>query len=127
MKRFVLYLVVLTILFTVIWQAEAIPTLNPANGHYYDAISGSMSWDAAKANAESQTYMGVQGHLATITSQAENDFIVTQFPYPGISLGDPLGRGYWLGGFQPVGPEPNQGWQWVTGELFSYTYARRRS
>jgi len=90
--------------------AQAAPVVNPANGHTYDAISGVFSWTEAKAAAEA---MG--GHLATLTSADENAFIVGAFP-------DAFLGGYWLGGFQPPGTgEPADGWEWVTGEAWSYT------
>lgn len=43
--------------------------------HYYEYVSGSYTWTAAKAAAEARTFQGLTGYLATITSQAENDFI----------------------------------------------------
>jgi hypothetical protein len=46
-----------------------------ANGHYYQFISGSFTWQAAKAAAAAKTLYGMQGYLATVTSQGENDFI----------------------------------------------------
>lgn len=99
-------------------QALALPALWSDNGHYYEAVSvpSGITWDDAKAASESMTYMGMQGHLATITSQAENDFIVQ-------ALGGPFFlNGYFLGGFQPAGsPEPGGNWQWVTGEAWEFT------
>lgn len=76
---------------------------NPANGHFYEAIDNgsSMSWDDAKIAAESQTRGGVQGYLATITSQEENDYL----------LGKLLGDG-WFGASDSVTEDD---WQWVTG------------
>ena len=54
-----------------------------------------------------------RGHLATITSEAENTFITTQL---GI-LHRP-----WLGGEQlPDSEEPAGGWQWSPGEPWVYT------
>jgi hypothetical protein len=56
-------------------------------------------------------------HLATITSQEENDFI--------WSLLEPLGLEveWWLGGFQepPSQLNPLLGWTWLTGEPWDYT------
>lgn len=46
-----------------------------ANGHFYEYISGSFTWSAAKSDAASKTFYGQQGYLATITSANENDFI----------------------------------------------------
>jgi uncharacterized repeat protein (TIGR02543 family) len=45
------------------------------NGHYYESVNGEYGWTTAKANAETRTYFGMSGYLATITSAEENDFI----------------------------------------------------
>jgi hypothetical protein len=81
---------------------------NGGNGHYYEAISvpGITFEDAMIAAALKG------GYLVTITSQAEQNFI------SGNVISN--GYGYRIGGFQPIGsPEPDGGWQWVTGETFS--------
>jgi len=93
------------------------PPMNPANGNYYLAIgAGGITWDAAKTAAEGMTFLGVQGHLATVTDQAENDFIYG-------ALGGV--NNYWVGGFQdfmdPNFSEPGGGWSWITGEPFTFT------
>jgi hypothetical protein len=89
------------------------PVLNPANGHYYEVVIEQINWDDAKMAAENRAFNGLQGHLATITSQDENDFIAGFLP---------SGAGYWIGGFQPPGSlEPDGNWQWITGESFDYT------
>ena len=73
----------------------------------------SHDWYEAVEYAESLTYEGVNGHLATITSQEEADLV--------FSLLD--GRAYWIGGFHnmdnPNYSEPEGGWEWVTGENFT--------
>jgi hypothetical protein len=51
---------------------------NPLNGHFYEYISSGLTWTSAKAAAEARTFQGMQGYLATVTSQAENDFIQTK-------------------------------------------------
>jgi hypothetical protein len=85
------------------------------NGHWYELIFESMSWDQAKAASETYIIDGVSGHLATITSADENAFLVNTF-LPGQS-----GRGFWLGGFQlPGQSRTDEGWQWVTGETWDY-------
>ncbi len=70
-------------------------------------------WFEAADYAESLTYQGVNGHLATITSKEEAETI--------FSLLD--GQAYWIGGFHnmdnPNYSEPSGGWEWVTGENFS--------
>ena len=93
-------------------QAEG-PVYYSGNGHYYALISvpGGITWENAKNAAQSLSYSGVNGHLATITSQDESDFIVDKL-YPTYN---------WIGGFQPDGSEePAGGWQWITGESWSY-------
>jgi hypothetical protein len=89
-----------------------------ANGHYYDAISfpSGITWDDARIFAENSTYLGQDGYLATVTSMEENSFIIN-------NLGGPSAlNGYFLGGFQPEGsPEPTGNWQWVTGEIWSFS------
>ena len=60
------------------------PTFNPANGHYYQLVESNLSWSAAKAAAEASSYGGAQGHLATITSQSENDFVKSLVNHPGL-------------------------------------------
>ncbi len=92
------------------------PLNEGGNGHYYEVIlvPEGIDWQAAynAANAAG-------GYLATITSQAENDFVYslasinTAFWTPGRGE---TSIGPWLGGFQPDGsPEPDGNWQWVTG------------
>lgn len=93
--------------------AQAAPVQWSANGHWYDAIAGTQSWDEANAAAQSSVFMGMAGHLATITSADENAFISGLSPTPGF---------YILGGAQsPTATTFDGGWGWVTGEAWSYT------
>ena len=98
--------------------AQNPPSLNLDNGHYYEAVpapGGSITWSSARTAAASRTMLGASGHLVSITSAAEGAWIRAHLP-------DAINSGYWLGGFQPNGsPEPAGGWQWVTGEPWSYT------
>jgi len=92
------------------------PSYYSVNGHYYYAVSvpDGITWTDAKTAAESFTYLGMSGHLATITSQGENEFI-----YNNLGVTPSY---YLLGAFQPDGSqEPDGGWQWVTGESWNYT------
>jgi len=85
------------------------------NGHYYEYVAAStITWSAAKAGAESQTFLGVSGYLATIASEAENVMVYAQF-------GPSFFNQAWLGGTQAPGMAPSEGWQWVTGESWLYT------
>lgn len=75
----------------------------PGNGHMYEVINhgSSISWDDAKVAAEGLTKNGATGYLATITSQAENDYL----------LGKLIGDG-WFGATDAATEDD---WQWATG------------
>jgi hypothetical protein len=86
------------------------------NGHWYEVVTDTATWDEANAAAAARSHMGMPGHLATITSGAENDFISD------LSPGSDPPALYILGGYQnPAATTFGGGWQWVTGEAFSYT------
>lgn len=75
------------------------------SSNYYKIFDMAMSWEDAKIYCES-----IGGHLASITSMEENQFIVSIFTQPDISF-------YWLGATD----ELQEGeWLWVTGEEFAY-------
>ena len=92
------------------------------NGHYYEAVlvPGGITWDNANNEANN-----TGGHLATISSEDENQFVYDLFN--GDSRywyldGAGNSEGPWLGAYQPSGSdEPAGGWTWVTGEPFIYT------
>jgi len=98
-------------------SASATPM--PFGGNLYDFVKvanpytgANNTWSTAMALAAASSYNGVSGHLATVTSQAENDFLFS------LVSGSFSGfKGAWLGGKAPrgwlVGPE--------TGQAFSYT------
>jgi len=93
------------------------PVFFQENEHYYEAVhvNDGITWDEAREIADKKMFEGLSGHLATITSQTENDFVYN-------SLGGELLAGYWLGAYQPNGSnEPNGNWQWVTGENWNYS------
>jgi subtilase family serine protease len=84
------------------------------NGHYYEVVfvEDGLTWEDARAAAEARTYRGASGHLATITSVAENLFLTRVFGEGGLD-------GRYLGGYQTEdAEEPGGGWNWVTGEYF---------
>ncbi|MCX6583304.1 MAG: C-type lectin domain-containing protein [Candidatus Aminicenantes bacterium] len=82
---------------------------NPANGHWYQRFDTPMSWHQAKAYCES-----LGGHLATITSAEENNFV-----YLNVVV-NPLSQVLecWLGA---TDEEYESIWKWVTGETWNYT------
>ena len=46
-----------------------------SNGHFYELITTKGSWSSAKDAASARGYLNYSGYLATVTSQAENDYI----------------------------------------------------
>ena len=97
------------------WTAE-----NGGNGHFYQDVlySGpglNLNWEEARTAAESASFQGVQGHLVTITSEEENEFLRSNAAFPVLFH-------RWIGLFQPEGSaEPDAGWRWVTNERLNYT------
>jgi hypothetical protein len=93
---------------------------NPANGHWYQAVRmpGGIPWHAARAAAEQLSYAGYPGHLATITSTEENQFILQ-------TIAPASYDGLWLGGYQETAApdyfEPAGGWRWITGEPWAFS------
>lgn len=86
---------------------------NGGNGHWYAIIAEELTYDEANSAAQSTLREGLFGHLATITSQEENDFIFQ------ITLGtNPPSPNYQfrLGGFYTSGD-----WIWISEEDFNYT------
>ena len=65
------------------------------------------------------------GYLATITSPEENEFVFRLTDSPLYWQTDSIGNffGPWLGGIQEPGNEdPTAGWQWITGEPFTFAH-----
>jgi hypothetical protein len=118
-----LRLSLLPLILGAVTSAHATPVVDPANGHTYEFIEQATTWDAARTAAAGMSSIGQSCHLATITSQAENDFVVNQvLPPPDDSdLPD-----IWLGGERKssctdsVDSASNWG-IWITGEPWSYT------
>ena len=70
---------------------------------YEDVVQGGVSWPTAKAAAEARTFRSVNGHLVTITSQAEQDFLAANLPPGAFSESLPFPFGHWIGGNASVG------------------------
>ena len=78
-------------------------------GSRYELVPGSLAWEEAEQKARE---MG--GHLATITSKEENDWILKM--YGGHT---PKHRThFWIGAKEET---KGSGWRWVTGEPFEFT------
>ncbi|RKN78321.1 hypothetical protein D7Z94_19000 [Ulvibacterium marinum] len=74
----------------------------PSTAHYYEYVPDlGITWTDANTAASARTYFGLQGYLATLTSQEEADFSGSQ----AVGVG-------WIGGSDAA----TEGvWQWVTG------------
>lgn len=87
--------------------ASAVPSgAKEYNGHTYYVFKSEVTWSKAKKYCENRG-----GHLATITSQKENDFVSSLIEKRGIT-------NCWLGA---TDKEKEGTWKWVTGEKFKYT------
>ncbi|RIK75719.1 MAG: hypothetical protein DCC68_20750 [Planctomycetota bacterium] len=93
------------------------PISEGGNGHVYERVTFSEAWDTARTLAAASTVLGVSGHLATITSAAEQAFF--------NSITTLTNTAGWLGGRQnanaPGYSEPAGGWTWLTQEPWSFT------
>lgn len=83
------------------------------DGHLYQFFNETITWNAAHANAERLTECSMQGHLVSITSQQEKDFVDALFQ------DSPTDRfGYWIG----LNDKSQEGtFEWTTGETLSFT------
>ena len=74
----------------------------PHTGHFYKFISSpAITWPASYDQAAAMKYYGLQGYLATILDQVENDFITSKL----VGVG-------WIGASDR---EEADVWKWVTG------------
>ncbi len=85
------------------------------NGHWYAILSLIQPWSAQRDLAASLTHDGLFGHLATIGSAEENQFLVDHLiaEHPGQPSAADV---YYLGGLRR-----GSQWQWLTAEYFSFT------
>ena len=62
------------------------------NGHYYGFVPEKISWNEAYKISKTLKFKGMQGYLMTLTSRAEDRFILSSFP-----LGGNLAQPGWMG------------------------------
>ena len=105
MKTGVFVVCAVIFLFCGVVHADSAKLVNPANGHSYQRFDTALNWNSAKTACA-----GLGGHLATITSLAENDWV-----YGNVVNGVP---GIWLGGTDEV---VEGTWKWINGESWGYT------
>ena len=92
--------------------------ISGSNGHFYEFVTPAVNWSTAKTNASARSYMGLQGYLATITSQTENDFIQQKLSADGwIGASDAVAE---INSATGTSTFANQTaaegkWYWVTG------------
>lgn len=96
----------------------ALPIRSAANNHYYEVVPIAADWQQANAIATRSL-----GYLATVTSEAENQFVFALLDRPEYWITGQASLqkvGPWIGGRQVnLGQEPAGGWEWVTGEPFT--------
>jgi hypothetical protein len=104
-----------------VWRGTTWSAAIGGNDHtYYLVEFQNHSWQDATIDLFST--LGPGYHLATITSQEEQDFLLDYLLSSTTSGKDYFGE-YWLGGYQyPVNTSnKNDNWTWVTNEAWNYT------
>lgn len=117
MNRKLLKVPVAGLLVAIAGIASAVPvqwtSASGGNDHWYEAVDAAVgsnyTWDQAFTDASSRSYNGMTGYLATVTSQAEQNFLFSQFPNAQA----------WLGG-SDSGLEGT--WKWMGGPEAGQTF-----
>lgn len=83
------------------------------NGHYYEFVEQTTTFQIAADRAASRSHQGLVGHLVTITSQGEQNFILTNlFPVHSQSPTSQERPRYWIGASDAI----TEGeWRWIEG------------
>ncbi|GAB2177741.1 VPLPA-CTERM sorting domain-containing protein [Dongia sp. agr-C8] len=94
--------------------ADAAP-VQFGNSYYEYITDEAISWSDASAAAGASIFMGVNGHLATVTSSAENDFLL------GIAPSISFPQAVWLGGAVDAGGTARWAVGPEAGQLFTFS------
>ncbi|MEO1256979.1 MAG: cadherin-like domain-containing protein, partial [Bacteroidota bacterium] len=90
------------VILTYIAKSEDASLFFEGTGNFYEFVAqNGITWQDARIAAEARTLNGVNGYLVTVTSQEENDFILSKLE----------GQG-WMGGSDVAVDDE---WRWVTG------------
>ncbi len=89
------------------------PVMNPVNGHYYGMGYGrvdgrNFTWHEARDDAETLTFNGMRGYLATVTSPSESEFLkqsLSNYTATWMGASDAAVEGEWR---WMTGPEAGQ-------------------
>ena len=87
------------------------PTGPGSTCNAYAWIQEAVNWQEAKKRASNWIYRGKRGHLATLTTEAENAFLAEKLP--------DYGR-WWIGAYRTKDGAAFTD-RWITGEPFDYT------
>lgn len=85
------------------------------NGHFYQFVDApGLTWDAAEADAATQSFAGQSGYLASIPSRAVNDLITSKIQGA---------ENVWIGAEATDDPTgtPARVWKWADGPLAGST------
>lgn len=90
---------------------------NPDNGHYYQVKTwgGKTSVSTASSFANAQTFAGMTGYLATITTAAENDFIANHTTAANAWIGATDDTSYVNNVSDQRYDDREGSWHWFTG------------
>ena len=110
MKNLILSSVLVLIASSAVQAQQAVQwkVSDGGNGHWYQASSSQVRWSEAVMRS-----IEIGGHLATIQSASENDFVTSAS----------TGLTCWIGGSRAPNTQLAcaDGWNWITGEVWSYT------
>lgn len=124
MKRAILILTTMGTAMGAAASGGAGPVLDSENGHYYEVGTTAagdpamVNFAQAIADAQSHSYDGMQGYLATITTMGERSFIAgltSNVAWVGASDADQEGVWKWIGG-------PEAGQVFYTGHAWESNF-----